>query len=206
MHHARQPHVLDIGRTARDLGRDIDARHRLAHHLERRGILQFRFGLRQHMQHVARDQIAIAEALPVRRNHGAVFGAEILRRQIEPPRGFRDQQRAHLRGGILDRGAAVLHRVAAGGVAFIGGAACIGRDHLQRCEGNVELFGGDLLKRRLETLTEFDLAGEDRDAAVGVDANPGIEERRRCEAARRFRRRGAPARLDPARKHPTARS
>ena len=28
MHHAGQPHVLDIGRAAGDLGGDIDARHR----------------------------------------------------------------------------------------------------------------------------------------------------------------------------------
>ena len=132
MHHAGQPHVLDIGRTAGDLGRNIDARHRLAHHLVRRGILQLRFRLRLHMQHVARDQIAITEALAVRRDHRAVFGAQIFRRQIEPPRGFRDQKLAHLRGRVLDRGAAVLHRMAAGGVAFIGGAAGIGGDDLQR--------------------------------------------------------------------------
>ena len=36
MHHAGQPHVLHIGRAAGDLGRDIDARYRLAHHLEGR--------------------------------------------------------------------------------------------------------------------------------------------------------------------------
>ncbi len=66
MHHAGQPHVLHIGSAAGDLVRDIDARHRLAHHLERRGILQLRFRLRLHMQHVARHQFAVAEP-PCRR-------------------------------------------------------------------------------------------------------------------------------------------
>ena len=39
MHHARQPHILNIGGTPGHLGRNIDSRHRLAHHLERRWIL-----------------------------------------------------------------------------------------------------------------------------------------------------------------------
>ena len=138
------------------------------------------------MQHVVRDQIAIAEALSVRRDHGRIFGVEIFGRQIEPPRGFRHQQRAHLGCRMLDRSAAVLHRMAAGGVAFIGGAPCVGGDHLDGFKGNVELFGRDLLERRLEALAKFDLAGEGRDAAVGIDPDPGIEIGRRREAARRL--------------------
>ncbi len=171
------------------------------------GILQLRFRLRLHVQHVGRDQFAITEALAVRRDHRAVFGAQIFGRQIETPRGFRDQQLAHLRRRVLDRGAAVLHGMAAGGIAFIGGAAGIGGDDRQRLEGNVELFGGDLLEGGLETLAEFGLAGERGNAAVGVDANPGIEDMapsRGClEVSAPALR---PARSDPARRRPTARS
>ena len=86
-------------------------------------------------------QLLIAEAarrlnLPVenfRTENGAVIALDGQRfgRQFETPRRFRDQERADLRGGMLDRGAAVLHRIAAGGVAFIGGAAGIGRHQLQ---------------------------------------------------------------------------
>ena len=79
--------------------------------------------------------------------------------------------------------------MAAGGVAFVGGAAGIGGDDLDRLEGNIELFGGDLQERGLDALAEFDLAGEDRDRAVGVDADPGVEIGRSCEAARRLWRR-----------------
>ena len=97
--------------------------------------------------------------------------------------------------------------MAAGSIAFIGGAAGIGGDDRQRCKGHVEFFGGDLLKRGLEALTEFGLAGEHGDAAVGVDANPGIEERRLVEAARQASAPAPPPALpDPARKRPTARS
>ena len=135
MHHARQPHVLHIGRAARDLGRNIDARHRLAHHRVGRRILQLRLRLRLDVQHAACHQIAIAETLAIGRNHGAVFGAEIFSRHIETPRRFRDQKFAGLRCRIQDRGAAVLHGMAAGRIALIGGAAGIGGDDLSDLKG-----------------------------------------------------------------------
>ena len=61
MHHARQAHVLHVSGAAGDLGRNIDPRHRLSHHLVGRGILQIRFDLSLHVQHVARDQIAVTK-------------------------------------------------------------------------------------------------------------------------------------------------
>ena len=94
-----------------------------------------------------------------------------------------------MRRGVLDRGAAILHRVAAGGIAFIGGQLGVGGDDLQRRKGNVEFFGGDLLERGLETLAKLGLAGEHRDRAVGIDPYPGIEVGRRRKATRGFRRR-----------------
>src|SRR5581483_12116694 len=53
----------------------------------------------------------------------------------------------------------------------------------------VELFGRNLLERGLETLAEFGLAGKRRDAAVGIDADPGIEIGRSRKTAGRFWRR-----------------
>src|SRR5580704_6739320 len=85
--------------------------------------------------------------------------------------------------------------MAAGGVALIGGAARIGRNHLDGFEGNVEFLGRDLLEGGLKTLAEFDLAGEGRDAAVGVDADPGIQIGSRGKTAWRFRRRYRRGRL-----------
>ena len=145
------------------------------------------------MQHVGRDEFAVSRAPAIRRDHRAVLGAQILGRQIETLRRLRDQKRAHLRRRVLDRGAAVLHRMAAGGVAFIRGQAGIGRDDLQRCKGNVEFFGRDLLERGLEALAEFGLAGEHGDAAVGIDPDPGIEKWRRRQAAGRVSARAGAA-------------
>ena len=59
MHHPGQPHVLNIGRTAGDLGGDIDARHRPANDLECRRVLQFRLRLRLDMQHIVPDEFTI---------------------------------------------------------------------------------------------------------------------------------------------------
>src|SRR3984957_13632398 len=104
-------------------------------------------------------------------------------RHIETPGRLRDQKLAGLRGRVEDRGAAVLHGMAASRIALIGGTAGIGGDDRQRLEGNIEFFGGDLLKGSLEALTEFGFAGEHRDAAIGVDTNPGVEKWRFLEAA-----------------------
>ena len=49
---------------------------------------------------------------------------------------------------------------------------------------DLELLGGDLDQRGPDALAELRLAGEDGDRAVGVDADPGVEEARVVEAAR----------------------
>ena len=82
------------------------------------------------MQHVGRDQFTIAQPPSIRRDHRTIFGSQILRGQFETFCGLCYQEPAHLRGDILDRGAAVLHRMAAGGVAFVSGKLRIGRDDL----------------------------------------------------------------------------
>jgi len=62
--------------------------------------------------------------------------------------------------------------------------------HLQRGKGNIELFRGDLLKSCLQALAELGLTGEQRDSAVGIDANPGIKVWRCSKATRRLGRDG----------------
>ena len=65
---------------------------------------------------------------------------------------------------LQDRGAAVLHRMAAGGVAFVRRCSSVSAvTSFSDAKGNVELFGGDLLERGLDALSEFGLAGEHRD-------------------------------------------
>ena len=109
MHHAGQPHILDVGRAAGDLCRDIDARHRLAHHLECRRVLQFRLRLRLHMQHVGprRARHRSSACRQARSPHHSSVRRFSTGRS--KPRGrFGDQQSAHLSRRVLDRGAAVL--------------------------------------------------------------------------------------------------
>ena len=53
---------------------------------------------------------------------------------------------------------------------------------------DAELVGGDLDQRGLDALAELGLAGEDGDAAIGVDANPAVEQRRLGEVAGQLRR------------------
>ena len=96
-----QPHVLNIGGSAGDLGGNIDARHRLAHDRDTSaGSFSFDFGCACTCSISAGDQIAVAEPPAVGCDHRAVLGREALGRQIEPPRRFRDQELAHLRGRV----------------------------------------------------------------------------------------------------------
>jgi hypothetical protein len=115
------------------------------------------------MQHVFGDEFAIGQPASVFRDHAAVVGAQAVCGDIEPLCRLGDQQCPRLRSRVLDRNPAVVRRVAAGGVAFIGGQFGVRGDYLQRSEDDIELLGGDLLERGLEALSQFRLAGEDRD-------------------------------------------
>ena len=98
-----------------------------------------------------------------------------------------DQDFARLRRGVADRRAAVLHRMTAGRVAFIGGQCRICGDEMDRLGRDDQLLGGELNERCLDALAELGFAGEDRDLAVRIDADPGIEHRRFFETSRQLR-------------------
>ena len=83
-----------------------------------------------------------------------------------------------------DRGAAVLHRVTAGGVTLVWGQRGVRRDQMHGVRRHVQLFRRDLDQRGLDALSQFRLAGKDGDRAVGVDPDPGIEHGGFIEAAR----------------------
>ena len=55
---------------------------------------------------------------------------------------------------------------------------------MQAIERQVEFLGGDLRQRGDDALTEFHLAGAHRRAAIGRDADPGIEHAVAVEATR----------------------
>src|SRR5262249_7235194 len=58
------------------------------------------------------------------------------------------------------------------------------RNEGQRARLDHELLRGDLQERGLDPLPELDLAGEHGDRSVRIHAYPGVEQRRRLEAAR----------------------
>src|SRR5207249_5056010 len=82
------------------------------------------------------------------------------------------------------RGAALLHRKAPGGLTLVRSSCGVAVDHLDALEVHVQLVGGDLRQGGADTLAQLDLAGEDRHGAVGLDAQPGVEHAVRLEAAR----------------------
>ena len=103
-------------------------------------------------------------------------------------RGELEQDLARLGAGEAQRRAALLDRLAARGLPSFGVRAGVAGDHVDARERHVELFGRDLRERGEDALPELDLAGEHRDRAVGVDAEPGIEHAVAVEAAGQPRR------------------
>jgi hypothetical protein len=76
-----------------------------------------------------------ASVIPNRRHvlaGGGALGPERIGGQCELPSRFRNQKRAHLRRGMSDCGAALLHGLAAGRVALVCRACGIRRDQHKR--------------------------------------------------------------------------
>jgi hypothetical protein len=193
MHHPRRADVLNVGRPARDLGGDVDPRQRPADEGAGAGFTQGRRLGHRCVEVDFGGEFRKVQPAPVRRRDRAVGHAQRFRPCTEPERGRLDEQRPRGGGGEPDRGGGILHRVAAGGVALVGGQLGVGGDQAQDRRIEAELLRGDLDQRRLDPLAEFGLAGEHRDAAVRIEADPGIDPRRLGEAAGQRR----PGRADP---------
>ena len=130
MHHARQPQVVHIGGAAGHLGRDVDPLQRLAHEAEASGAFSCDCGCASTCRMLPDDQLAIAERAGRRPAITLPFSARSSIRGRLPKRARRlgDQDLAHLRGGMADRRAAVLHGLAAGRIALVRRPAGIGGD------------------------------------------------------------------------------
>src|SRR5436190_21221361 len=81
------------------------------------------------------------------------------------------------------RGGAVLHRVAASGVALVRRQRGVGGNEFDRLHVDAELLGRDLEDGGLDALAELRFAGEDADLAVGADLQPRVELRGAIERA-----------------------
>ena len=79
--HAGQAQVMHIGRPARDLGRDVDARHCRADDPVGRGVLQGRCWRCAHVQSIPDNELAVADKPVVPGDNRAVASRELLDRQ-----------------------------------------------------------------------------------------------------------------------------
>ena len=128
MHHAGQAQVLHVGDAAGHLGRDVDARQRLADHAVGRRVLELGLRLRLDVQQLGGGELADSWRGGRRLRDDGVLRRQLLGRNAEARGRGADQEFARLRRGVADGGAAVLHRLAAGGVAFVRRLGRVGRD------------------------------------------------------------------------------
>ena len=169
-----QPHVLDESGAAGDLGRDVEARHGFSDDPVARRRL--RRCLRRCLAiEIGHCELAVADLASVRRRDDTVGHRQLIRRHPEPLGRELEEDRAHLGAGHAQRRAAVLDRLAAGGLALVRRLAGIAGNHRDAGERQIELLGRDLRERGENALPQLDLAGEDGGGAVGVDADPAVE-------------------------------
>src|SRR5439155_20439999 len=81
----------------------------------------------------------------------------------------------HLGGDLAKRCPTLFDRAACGCRALVGAVGGVDRSDPNVIERDVELVGNDLCERRVDTLAQLDLAGQDGDRAVSFDMQPRIE-------------------------------
>src|SRR6516162_3784040 len=120
----------------------------------------------------------------------------------EALRGLVEKQRARLGAGGTKRDAAGLHRLTAGGIAFVRRAVGVAPADCYALKRNIEFFGGDLRHCSEHALTELDPPGRKLDLARYGEIHPSIEagivgeharQRRGCGHGRALSRRRAAA-------------
>ena len=188
--HSRKADVLDEGGAAGDFRRDVDARHRRADQMIRSRVLQRTGGRGLHVQVQLRRQRTVADAAAIRGAYRSVGRGQRFGRDTEFDGGRIPQQTPDLGRRVQDRGAAVLHGVAAGGEALVRCADGIGGNQFDLGRRDIQLFSRHLQQGGGKPLPQFGLAGEHRHPAVRRDANPRVQRRRRPS--------GFPAAMVPA--------
>ena len=149
-----------------------------------------RLGLRGRfpVQTGASRELPVRRGRAARRGDGAVAHRQAGRGDTELRRGSRDEDIARFGAREAQRGAALLHGKAAGGLPFVRRTRGVAADDLDALKIHVELVGRDLRQRGADPLPELDLSGEDRHRAVRIDPEPGVEHAIRVETCRQRRR------------------
>ena len=188
MEHAGDPDVLDIRVLSREFRRQVDARHGSAHDFVLLGILGARFGSHFHIpaftrgddfqvEALATDEIAVGDFLGLVAGdaYDTIAHGKLFRRSLQPCCGQFQKLLARGRRGLAQLWSGSLERPAGHRHALVyrlGGVPPIHLDFLKR---HIQLVGHNLGQSGFDAGTKFHLAGEDRDASVLGDCEPGIE-------------------------------
>ena len=174
--HPGQREVVDVDVGARDLGRDVGPRERLADQPVLVHLLEGRLRIHRDLEALPAHKLGVAEAgSPALRPDEAVHHLEVFGREAESQGGEADERLARRRRGPADLDAAARDALAAGRGPLIGSECGIALDQREGLDRHVELFGHHLSVSDAGARAEIDLAHEERDRAVGVDREEGIE-------------------------------
>ena len=120
MEHSGQTQIVNECRSAADFRRDVDAVKRRANQPVVCRVGKFRAAVCPDLQQLVFDQRSVPEAPSVIRHDRAIVRFEALPGDSQPACRGADQQQARLCGGMANRSATVLHRMAARGVPLVG--------------------------------------------------------------------------------------
>ena len=186
-HHRRQTHILHIGGLAADFFRNIATCNGLADDVPARR------RLRLDTARCFTAQIGVLRQFPIRcfdaaAADSAITDGQLICRNTQAHGCSLHQNIPRLRRREMQRGSALLHRLAAGGHAFIRTTRGVRGNHFDALVIDIEFIGGDLGERGQDALPQLHLAGKNGHRAVGINAQPAIEHAIVLQAAGQYRR------------------
>ena len=173
MQHAIEPEILHKGLTAADLGRDVDALHRLADDGVVLGWFQRCFTV-QFAREGSVDQRPVGHGLRgiVLRDDDSIVHLQVRVRDVQQGRRPVDEDAACLGRRLLQDGSSDLDTHAAGGVALVRRQVSVTLDDRDPGEGHVQFLGRDLGEGGHDPGPQLHFADEDRHLAVMIDRQP----------------------------------
>ncbi len=180
--HSGHAHVVDVFQLRGGHRGQIDTRHRLAEDRPFARLFAFRVRIHRQAESPAAHQLAVGHRLvPIAPDAGdAPIDDDRVARHGEPGRGQIDQRFARGRAGQREVRVVEVRRMrlAARRRSLVRADRRIAHDQLHAIHGHRKLLGNQLGLGGLNALSELAFPRMRRDAAVGGDADPGIEQAR----------------------------
>ena len=187
MQHARQPHIIDHFKRAKDLAGQIPARQRLPDdlevgrllerclHLDSEAVAQTAVPLDGLVEVAPPNEFGIGDAFrPVRnRVDDAIGDGEFVHRQPELFACQIDQQAPGLGSRSPEHGAAVGYADGGACAAHVEGQGAVAHDHAHALISDIDFLRHHLCDGSLESLPAVDLAIIGDDGAVALDGDVG---------------------------------